>query len=237
MIEFVATSLGELEAIVSQSSAAMFRGVSEASYPLIPRVGRNQRQLDEEIELLNQFRRLAEPHVEMAPRNDWEWLALAQHHSLPTRFMDWTKNPLVAAFFAVCKPETEGDSVIYVLEVAIPTIAEVVGRDSGLPLTDIWRIDETVCPSPFEVESVSVYLPRLLSPRIAAQGGLFTVHPRPGTPLASPSLARILIPRDRRARLRHTLRNMDVHEGRLFPDLDGYARYVATRFAEDTFAS
>ena len=50
-----------------------------------------------------------------SPRNDWEWLALAQHYGLPTRLLDWSRNPLVAAFFAV-KEESETDSAIYILE-------------------------------------------------------------------------------------------------------------------------
>lgn len=117
----------ELGANGGQKRRLYFRGQSkrvQEGYTLKPSIARYPHisklafvELEQlECEVLETFSNHLLTYVQHRPQTQWEELAIAQHHGLPTRFMDWTTNPLVAIYFAVRNTQgNNNDSAVYVL--------------------------------------------------------------------------------------------------------------------------
>lgn len=212
MSEHIISSLEDLHQYITRSEESLktiFRGVSKIDYQLIPKVGRldlssfENNLLRVERRLFKLFKEAAILYQNFTPRNDWEWLALAQHHGLPTRLLDWTTNPLVAAYFAVEKKHSE-DSAIYVY--------------SGIETVDVEKITD-----PFNVLKILRYRPPHLSPRIIAQNGLFTIHSEPTEQFDSPHLTKLIIESSARRDMKRILYKYGISRKTLFPGLEGLA--------------
>lgn len=194
----------------------IFRG-QRCDWPLVPAVGRVSKRskwLDNEQQVIDEFRREALPYLQFVPNNSWQWLAVAQHNRLPTRLLDWSKSPLVALWFVVCEPAKGGEPGI--VWAHCYQKSEVIYT----PTTEV--------RDPFSINRTVVYFPEHVFPYIQAQSGVFTVHHRsPDNHLFVPFeetntyLTKIEIPADSFSVIRNKLFRLGISPASLFPGLSG----------------
>jgi hypothetical protein len=220
-------------------SDLLFRG-QPCDKPLLPKLGRAKvrgRLPNIERLFLSKFARASLPFREFEPKDNWDLIALAQHHGLPTRLLDWTSSASAALWFAVRNPAQNTE--------------DGKGLENGVvwvlcAVTEDFRLD-TERNDPFDNRlRTLIFRPKAISRRIVAQSGVFTVHkivdgvkfvPLERNARYKDKLVKLVIPPTRFASIRKELNMFNTNAALLFPDLDGLCSHLTwryTRFSDET---
>ncbi|MDD2714266.1 MAG: FRG domain-containing protein [Candidatus Wallbacteria bacterium] len=236
----------------------IFRGVSNHEYELLPKIFRNGFTSDEEkrhfidtheynaereMKIYKTWKKKAYSYLNSYNIvNQWERLAIAQHYGLCTRLLDWTRNPMVAAYFAVNSQSVE-DCAIW-----------------ALSFTDSDYIDKSYYDQ--DIDSFSgffLFQPIDTDRRITAQNSIFSAQSFPisitnffneGEPadlqrlkkykeeqrfLQTSTLIKIVIKNELKNKLYRVLLSWGINKGNLFPGLEGVSSGLTEQIKELKF--
>lgn len=217
-----------------------YRGERDERWPLYSSLSRYLRNFNvhaeawtlQEARILRVFKRKAHQFLEQPPEpdDDFQWLALMQHHGGPTRLIDFTWSPYVAAFFAL--ERTTEDGVIWALN---------PGRIDSSRALKHSRMDPRIRGN-FERYFLKgnhrfIWMgePYAMNRRLIAQSGTFAVPGVLDAPLEEiiaesgqeNILAKFVLTNAVRETGMRELYRMNITYGTLFPDLDGLAKSLA----------
>lgn len=212
----------------------IFRGIHNLKHRLIPKIGRTpymqqckgddsfllDNLQDIESKAVYEFVKKAIPHVNLREASSWDQWTIAQHHGLPTRFLDWTENPMIAAYFAT--ENATGDVAVYVTNREQFNIVTRTTDDVDRDVLSFADEDEVV-----------LFIPDYIHPRISAQKGIFTVHKNPTIPLDETMINgrtchvdQLIIKSENIGEFVKDLDWCGINRSFIYPGLDGLAYYI-----------
>lgn len=194
-----------------------FRGQSSVDYKLIPSIGRifkdgeEQSMLRYEKLIFNDFKQKSPWFTDAHPKNDLEFLFLAQHYGLPTRLLDWTYNPLIALYFACCS-NPEKDGVIFR---CFPYLI----KEFDLNTDDIFSYTE-----------IALLAPNMTNVRYKNQNGLFFLYPKPWKENYQSVTDKYIIPANCKERMMISLNKIGFNRSFIMPSLDNLCKDIVEQY-------
>ncbi|MCC9167952.1 FRG domain-containing protein [Pontibacter harenae] len=228
-------------------SSYVYRGTCCKDYDLkasIARIGEQYPKFEPHI--LRNFKKYA--HSNASPGSSiWNWLAVAQHHGLPTRLLDWTYSPYVALHFATQNLEKyHVDGAIWCVDYVkakeeLPQVLkDRLSQEGGNVFTP--ELLEPVCSSLQELgnlqdETFVVFLePPSLDARIVHQYALFSMMSKVEAEMSQwlknrPDLYfKVVIPAELKWEVRDKLDQANITERVLLPGLSGLSHWLKRHY-------
>jgi FRG domain-containing protein len=240
-----------------------FRGMSSTEYDLQTSLQRligdgtalqtlNSTPQKLEKAIFRNFRKYA--HRDASPGDSvWSWLAVAQHHGLPTRLLDWTISPYIGLYFATDEIDKHHlDGVVWALNFReakkyLPKeIPELLQQEHAF-FFDVPTLGalakglvefDGLSKEPFPV----MFEPPALDDRIVSQAGLFSMMSSPTARLdhwlenRPECFYRLIIPSSLKAEVRDKLDMMNLTERLIYGGLDGLSKWLKRYYSPPKFA-
>ena len=235
------------ESIQRYRDNCVYRGMSDIRWGLVPSLNRAcAHDMTLEKQMLRSFKKYGYADLQHVS-SFWQLLALAQQFGLPTRLLDWTYSPLVAAHFATEDQEAyDRDGVIWCVHTdrmnrqLPPRLSAMLQAERAniFNMEMLDRIGEgfdalrAISSTPFGL----FFEPASAVNRIANQYALFSLCSDPAVTLdALPGTGdcfrRIVIPADVKLEIRDKLDYINISERMIYPGLDGICKWITRRYA------
>lgn len=216
-------------------SMLWFRGQQDANWDISPSVFRDDHR-SHERNYVHRFRSRAKTRYANSPKyGEFAlWLSLMQHYGLPTRLLDWTRSPLIAAYFALesfiyVDSTDPNDAAIWVL---FPHVLNRLDYNRDVtPAIEAEMVKPFIDPAFLsdvdENNKVIAVMASEQDLRMFVQQGCFTVH-SDKIPLnlrdgCGAYLIKLIIPSDCIRSFARQIEICGFRRGDIYPDLDHLA--------------
>lgn len=236
------------------SSDFVFRGLSRTTHGLQPSLNRKcPNKLELERNLLRNFKKYASQEIS-SHENLWDILSLAQHHGLPTRLLDWTFSPFIAAHFATEDTDKfDIDGAIWALNFVechshlpreLSTILleeDAKGFSTEMLGKPVRTFEQLLSLGSGDSAFPVFFEPPAIDSRIVNQYALFSVMSDPNVTIDSwlknheAYYFRIIIPASVKHEIRDKLDQINITERIIYPGLDGLCKWLSRHYEELNF--
>lgn len=228
----------------------VYRGVENKEYELLTKLNRIcDHNLDLESSIIRSFQKYGYTDTKDCS-SIWQLLALGQHYGLPTRLLDWTYSPLVAAHFVTEDIyQYDKDGVIYRTDLRagnkrLPKCLKDELDKTGAHSFTLSMLD-AYAKSLDEFKSLSdepfflFFEPASQTNRMTNQYALFSVTSDPHYAIEDllsddklDEMTKIIIPKEVKLEIRDKLDYINISERLIYPGLDGICSWITRRYAD-----
>lgn len=230
-----------------------FRGQVNARWPLRTAIERTdfiKLRKGIEVEFVAEFQRGARNYLnkDELPEHLIEWLALMQHHGAPTRLLDFSRSPFIAAYFAYeqCFAEMDIDVAVWAINYNFfkNKALEELATEFSVDIRENKNlINESLFEKIFFQNNRNLVFPVepfRMNRRYSLQQSIFVSTGNSSESFINQlsflgeeitkAVIKIQLPSLLQKEVLRDLQRMNLNRASLFPDLDGYAASLRLRY-------